>query len=56
MCLALTGKVVEVKGKKAVVDYGSVRRTASAEFLKPSVGDSVMVFNDFILEVMREES
>ncbi|MCD6495904.1 MAG: HypC/HybG/HupF family hydrogenase formation chaperone [Candidatus Aenigmarchaeota archaeon] len=50
MCLALIGKVLEVNGKNAVVDYGGVKRDANAEFIKPEIGDRVMVFNDFIIE------
>ncbi|MBN2330561.1 MAG: HypC/HybG/HupF family hydrogenase formation chaperone [Candidatus Aenigmarchaeota archaeon] len=54
MCLALTGKVLDVRGKKATVDMYGKRRKVNAEFLKPSVGDKVMVFNDFIIEVIED--
>jgi hydrogenase expression/formation protein HypC len=50
MCLALVGKVVEVAGKKATVDFEGVRRVVNAEFLSAKAGDRVMVFNDFIIE------
>ncbi len=50
MCLALIGKVLSVRGKKAVIDFEGVKREACTEFIKPEVGDSVMVFNDIILE------
>ena len=54
MCLALVGQVVKVSGKNATVDYGGVRRDANAEFLRPKEGDKVMVFNDFIIELVKE--
>jgi len=50
MCLALMGKVKEIKGKRAVVEMYGRRRDVSAEFLMPEVGDKVMIFNDFIIE------
>jgi hydrogenase expression/formation protein HypC len=50
MCLALVGKVLEVSGKKATVDFEGVKRRVNAEFLRPRTGDRVMVFNDFIIE------
>ena len=54
MCLALVGQVVKVAGKEAMIDYGGVKRKANAEFLKPKPGDKVMVFNDFIIELVEE--
>ena len=54
MCLALIGKVTEVSGKKATVDFDGTKRLVNAEFLKPVVGDKVMVFNNFIIEKVEE--
>lgn len=54
MCLALIGKVLDVSGKKATVDMYGTKRLVNAEFLKPEVGDKVMVFNDFIIEVVKD--
>ncbi len=52
MCLALIGKVLETAGKKATVDFQGTKRVVNAEFLKPKTGDRVMVFNDFIIELV----
>ena len=52
-CLTLEGRVVEVSGKKAVVDFGGVRSNVNAAFLKPKPGDRVTVFNGFILDIVR---
>jgi hydrogenase expression/formation protein HypC len=54
MCLALVGKVTEVSGKKATVDFAGTERRVNAEFLKPEPGDRVMVFNDFIIEKVED--
>ena len=45
MCLALPGKIVELKenGKIAVVDYGVEKREANNEFLKARIGEWVIV-------------
>ena len=53
MCLTLEGRVVEVRGRSAVVDFGGPRRKVSAEFLKPKPNDRVAVFNDFIIEIIK---
>jgi hydrogenase maturation factor len=51
MCLTLTGKVVDVDGKKAVVDVNNRKIHAK---INPSVsvnkGDKVIIFRDMILE------
>ncbi len=52
MCLALVGKVLEVRGKVATVDFSGIKRKVNAEFLMPKAGDRVMVFNDFIIELV----
>jgi hydrogenase maturation factor len=54
MCLALIGKVVGVSGKKATVEFEGRKMEVNAEFLKPEPGDSVMVFNNFIIEKVDE--
>ncbi len=54
MCLALIGKVLDVTGKDATVDLCGKKRKVCAEFLKPRAGDRVMVFNDFIIEVIED--
>jgi len=53
MCFALTGKVLGVDGKEALVDFDGVRRKANAEFIKVRKGDSVVVFNGFVIEKIK---
>jgi len=51
MCLATTGKVIEVKEKDAVVD---IKGRKSHVKINPSIsvkkGDKVIIFKDFIIE------
>ncbi|EDY36166.1 hydrogenase assembly chaperone HypC/HupF [Aciduliprofundum boonei T469] len=57
MCLAIPGKIVEIRGMVAIVDYGGVRREARIDFV-PDVkqGDYVIVHTGFAIEKMDEES
>jgi hydrogenase maturation factor len=50
MCLALTGKVLDVDRGKALVDFSGVRRRVNAKFVRVRKGDSVLVFNNFVIE------
>jgi hydrogenase maturation factor len=50
MCFALKGKVLDVKGEEALVDFDGVKRNVSSGFLKVKNGDKVLVFNNFIIE------
>ena len=56
MCLAIPGQVVEIiDDKRAVVDYGGTRREANTIYVKPSIGDWVVVHAGFALQIMDEE-
>jgi hydrogenase maturation factor len=50
MCFALKGRVLDVRGKEALVDFDGVERNVSSEFLKVKNGDKVLVFNNIIIE------
>ncbi len=54
MCLAIPGRVVEVKGQQALVDFGGVKRTVYLTLLPREVkpGDYVMVHTGFAIEVV----
>ncbi len=56
MCLAIPGQVVElIDDKKAMVDYGGTRREANTIYVKPKLGDWVVVHAGFALQIMDEE-
>jgi|GEM_PF-3083199 len=50
MCIALKGKVLEVKGKEALVDFDGVKRKVNSEFFKVRKRDKVLVFNNIVIE------
>jgi len=56
MCLSVPGKVVKIKGDKAVVDYQGERREASLALKKDvKVGDYVIVSAKFVMEKIPEK-
>ncbi|MBU0472480.1 MAG: HypC/HybG/HupF family hydrogenase formation chaperone [Nanoarchaeota archaeon] len=56
MCLSVPGRIVEINGDKAVVDYDGERRVASISLKKDvKVGDYVIVSAKFVMEVIPEE-
>jgi len=56
MCIAVPGQVVEIKDDtRAVVDYGGTRRDVNTIFVKPRLGDWVIVHAGFALQILDEE-
>ena len=55
MCLAVPGKVIEIQGDKAKIDYGGVIRDANISLVPAKVGDYVVVQAGFAIEIMDEE-
>ncbi len=50
MCFALEGRVLGTDGENAMVDFDGVSRSVNAAFIKVKKGDSVLVFNGFVIE------
>lgn len=55
MCVAMPGKVISVKGRKAVVEFSGNRIEAEAGLVQVHIGDSVLVHAGCILQVLEEE-
>ena len=55
MCLAIPGKVVEIKGRKAIIDYGGVIREADISLVDAKKGDYVIVHAGFAIQVIDEK-
>ncbi|ASJ17126.1 hydrogenase [Thermococcus chitonophagus] len=56
MCLAVPGKVVEIKGNVGIVDFGGVKREVRLDLLPDvKVGDYVIVHTGFAIEKLDEE-
>ncbi len=55
MCLAVPGRIAEIDGATARVDFGGVTRDASLTLVpEASVGDYVLVHAGFAIEVLDE--
>ena len=56
MCLAIPGKVVEMRENLAKVDFGGVKREVDLSLLESvSVGDYVIVHVGFAIQKLDEE-
>lgn len=56
MCLSVPGKIIEISGDKAIVDYQGEKREVSIALKKDlKVGDYVIVSAKFVMEIIPEE-
>ncbi|MFH0847957.1 MAG: HypC/HybG/HupF family hydrogenase formation chaperone [archaeon] len=56
MCLAVPAKILEIKGEKALADFGGVRREIITNLLdQVKVGDYVIVHTGFAIEILDEK-
>lgn len=55
MCLAVPGKIVEIKGDKAVVDYGPEKREGLIVSGDYSVGDYVIIQGKVLIQKIPKE-
>ena len=56
MCLQVPGKVVSLKGNKAIIDYDIEKRTAFIADIRPKLGDWVIVVGRFVVDIVPEEN
>ncbi|MDO8740782.1 MAG: HypC/HybG/HupF family hydrogenase formation chaperone [Candidatus Woesearchaeota archaeon] len=55
MCLAIPGKIIEIKEDKVIVDYGSEKREARLLDKSFKVGDYVIVGGKIVLDRISEQ-
>ncbi|RLF10877.1 MAG: HypC/HybG/HupF family hydrogenase formation chaperone [Thermoprotei archaeon] len=57
MCLAVPGRVVEVRGDRALVDFGGVKREVVLTLLSENVevGSYVLVHTGYAIQVLSQE-
>lgn len=55
MCLAIPGKVVEIKDNDVTIAYGDERRQAKLINMEIKVGDFVVVQNRMVLQKVPED-
>ncbi|RLF49834.1 MAG: HypC/HybG/HupF family hydrogenase formation chaperone [Thermoplasmata archaeon] len=54
MCLAVPARIIEVRGKRAIADFGGVRREINLSLVDAKVGDYVLVHAGFAIQVIDE--
>ena len=52
MCLAIPGKVIEITGETATIDYGGITKEAKIALITPKLGDFVIVHAGFAIEIL----
>ncbi|MEK6917152.1 MAG: HypC/HybG/HupF family hydrogenase formation chaperone [Nanoarchaeota archaeon] len=55
MCLAVPGKIIEIKKNIATIDYGSEKREADCSLLNCKVGDYVIVSNKVVIDKLNKK-
>jgi len=55
MCLAVPGKVIEIKNIVGIVDFNGVKREVRLDLVDVKVGDYVIVHTGFAIEKMDEK-
>lgn len=55
MCVAAPGKVIEIDGDKATIDYNGNKVTANKGIVDVKVGDYALVHAGLIIQVLPED-
>ena len=55
MCVALPGKVIELKGRDAVVDFSGNQVTARAGLVDVKIGDYVLVHAGCVIQKVTQQ-
>lgn len=55
MCVASPGKVIEINGDNAVIEYSSNKITANKGIVNVKAGDYVLVHAGLIIQVLPED-
>lgn len=55
MCLAVPGKVVEIKDSIGIVDFNGLKREVRLDLVDVKIGDYVIVHTGFAIEKMDEK-
>jgi len=57
MCLAIPGKIADIKDGYAEIDYGGVSKRASLRlFENAKVGDCVLVHAGFVIQILDQDA
>ena len=53
MCLAIPGKIIEINGDTATIDYNGITKEAKIYLITPKIGDNVLVHAGFAIEILK---
>jgi len=55
MCLAVPGKITNIAGDQAEIDFGGTMKSANISMVDCKVGDWAVIHAGFAIEIMNEE-
>lgn len=55
MCVSVPGKVIEIDGNSATIDFSGSKMTIDVSLVKPKVGQYVLVHAGCALEILSED-
>jgi len=55
MCLAVPGRVLEINGDNAEIDFGGITRKANISLVEAEKGDYVIVHAGYAIQLLDEE-
>ncbi len=55
MCLAVPGKILEIEGDNAVIDFGGINRKANVSLVDVSIDDYVIVHAGYAIQKLSPE-
>ncbi|MCQ2069837.1 MAG: HypC/HybG/HupF family hydrogenase formation chaperone [archaeon] len=55
MCLAIPGKITNINGDQADIDFGGAMKTANVALVEAKVGQWAVVHAGFAIEIMDED-
>ena len=55
MCLAIPGKIIEIKDDTAIVDYNEEKRKVNISLIDCKIGDYVIVQQKFAIQKVNEK-
>ena len=55
MCLAVPGRIINIKGNIGIVDFNGINREVRLDLVDVKIGDYVIVHTGFAIEKMDEK-
>ena len=53
--MAIPGRIIEINGENAVVDYGGIKKSANISLIECEVGDYILVHVGFAIQKVDKE-